>query len=45
MSITSERVATVHIRRAATGLGPAQVAELLVAEGVPVPREDTNPGC
>ena len=47
MSITSERVATVHIRRAvdltATGLGPAQVAELLVAEGVPVPREDTNP--
>ena len=47
MSITSERVLIAHIRRAAdltaAGQTAAQVAELLIAEGVPVPREDANP--
>lgn len=47
MSIVSERVPIAHIRRAvdltAAGHTAAQVAELLVAEGVAVPREDQNP--
>jgi phage baseplate assembly protein gpV len=47
MSITSERYPIAHLRRAVAlsdaGQPAAAIATTLQAEGVPVPREDTNP--